>query len=112
MHGGAVDLDAGLERALVRVEALEGRQQGRVDIEHALLPLPDEPRRQQPHEAGKTNDVDAMLLQHRLQRALERGAVLAEFCVIDDFGRDAGGACADKPAGVGRFDTTSAISAG
>ena len=103
----------GVERALVRVEALERRQQRRVDIEQAPLPLRDETGREQPHEAGETNDVDAVLHELGLQRALERRAVLAELRVIDDFGRDACGARDQQPAGVRLgWTRTSAISAG
>ena len=62
MHAGAVHLRrAGFERALVRVEPLESRQQRGVDVEHALRPLRDEFRREQPHETGKADDVDAVL---------------------------------------------------
>ena len=53
---------------------------------------PTKPRRQQPHEAGEADEIDAVFLEHRLQRALESGAVLAKARVVDDFGGDAGGA--------------------
>ena len=39
MHGGAVKFGAGFERALVGIEALERRQQGRVDVEHAATAI-------------------------------------------------------------------------
>ena len=92
MHSRAVDFGAGVECAPVRIEAFERRQQRGVDVEQAAGPLVDEPGREQPHEAGKANDLDAMLLQHALQRALESGAVFSELRVIDDLGGDAGGA--------------------
>ena len=44
--------------------------------------------------------LDAVFFQHRLQRALEGGAVFAERGVIDDLGGDAGRARGCKPAGV------------
>ena len=56
------------------------------------LPALDEPRRQQPHEAGEADDLDACASSIALQRALERLAVLAEVPVIDDRGGDAGAA--------------------
>ena len=113
MHGRAVLLRAGGERARVGVETLERRQQGRMDVEQASLPLPHEPRRQQPHEAGEADELDAVRLRVVLQRALERLAVLAERLVVDDRGGDAGRARARcKPLGVGSLETTSAISAG
>ena len=55
----------------------------------------------------------AVRVERRLQRALERRAVLAERLVVDDLGRDAGRARASQgrrhPAGS---TSTSAISAG
>ena len=54
-----------------------------------------------------------MRIEHRLQRALERLAVLAERRVIDDRGRDAGfGARVPGRPRRDRLETTSAISAG
>jgi hypothetical protein len=71
MHRAAVDFHAIGQRALMRVQALVGGQQGRVDVEHPARPALDEPRRQQAHEAGETDDLDAARLQRRLHRALE-----------------------------------------
>ena len=92
MHGGAVNFRAGFERSFVGVEPFECGQQRRMDIEHALRPLRDKAGREQPHEAGEANEIDAVLLKHCLHRGIERGAVLAERRVIDHFGGDAGGA--------------------
>ena len=94
-------LDAGCERALVRVQALERRQERRVDIEQAALPAVDEPGREQPHETGKAHELDAMLVQHRLQRALEGSAILCELAVIDDRGRNPGGVRVRKALRIG-----------
>ena len=113
MHGRAVLLRAGGERARVGVEALERRQQRRMDVEQPAVPLPHEPRRQQPHEAGEADELDAVRLQLVLQRALERLAVLAERLVIDDGGADACGRGALQVLrAAGSLETTSAISAG
>ena len=101
MHAGAVNLDPGGDRARVRIEPLEGGQQRRVDVEHAAGPVPDEPRRQQPHEAGEADEIDAVCFEHRLHRALERLAVLAMRGVIDDRGRHPGGAGVQQAAGIG-----------
>jgi hypothetical protein len=101
VHGGAVGLGAGRDRARVRVEALERWQESRVDVEHAALPLRHEPGREQPHESCEADQLDAMCLQHRLQRALERLAILAEARVIDDLGRNAGRARMREPGCIG-----------
>jgi hypothetical protein len=61
--------------------------------------LPDEPWRQQPHEAGETNDLDPVRFEFALQRALERLAVVAERTVIDHRGRDAGRGGTLEPGG-------------
>src|SRR6185312_4416252 len=101
MHGRAVARRARFERASVRVEPLEGRQQSRMDIEQALRPLLDEPRGEQPHKAGKAHDFDAMPRKHALQGALEGGAVLAECGVVDHVGCDARRLRALQSAGIG-----------
>ncbi len=88
VHGGAVDLHAGFERALVGVETAEGGQEGRVDVEHAPGPSRHQPWGEEPHEAGEADELDPVVLQHRLDRTLERLAILAVKGVIDDRGRD------------------------
>ena len=69
------------------VEALEGRQQRRMDVEQPAVPLPHEPGRQQPHESREADDLDLVLDQNILQRALERLAIAAERPVVDDRAR-------------------------
>jgi len=109
---GAVGLHAGGERALVGVEALEGRKQRRVDVEHAPVPAGDEPRRSEPHESGETDEIDAMIFEHGLERVLEGLASLPYVMwSTTAVARPAARAVA-RPAASGRFDATSAISAG
>src|SRR5205085_7022131 len=78
------------ECARVRVESLEGRQQGRMSVEYAAVPLLDECRRKEAHEPGKADDLDAMALELVLDRALEGVAVLRVERLVDDFGRNSG----------------------
>ena len=84
----------------MRIEAFESRQQGRVDVENSMLPLLDETCGQQPHEAGKTDDVDAVLFKHGLQGALEGRAVFAVGGVVDDLGGYSIGPCGHEPARI------------
>ena len=112
MHGGAVNFGIRLERSLVRIEALEGGQQGRVDIQNAQVPFAHEIEGKQPHEAGKADQIDAMLFKQRLHSALEVGAILAELGVIDDHRGNPGGLCNQRPPAPGRLEITSTISAG
>ena len=83
---------AGGQRLFMRMQALEIREQGRVDVKHPALPLVDEPRRQQTHEAGKADDLDAAALEHGLQRLLEGFAIFSIVGVVDDRSGDAGAA--------------------
>jgi hypothetical protein len=79
---------ARFERALVGAEAAKGRQQGRVDIEHAPAPARHQPGREEPHESGQAHDLDAVGFEHRLHRAFERLPVVAVYGMINDGGRD------------------------
>ena len=96
----------------MRVQAAIGGQQGRVDVEHAVAPLVDEPGRQQPHEAGEAQELDAMGLEHDLQRALELFAAGVNLVI------DGGDGDAQPPwprrgrRRPGGWTATSAISAG
>src|SRR5215470_13957016 len=90
MHGRAVYFCAGIERASMRVEALEIGQQGRMDIDQAALPLTDKAGGEQAHESRQTNQINAIFLEHRLQSAFEAGAILAERGVINDLRADTG----------------------
>ena len=50
-----MDFNAVCQRTGMGVETLVARQQGRVDVDHALRPLCDEPRGQHAHEARKAD---------------------------------------------------------
>ena len=52
MHGCA-----GVERALVRVQAFESRQQRRVNVDEAAVKMRDKRRRQDAHEAGQRDQI-------------------------------------------------------
>ena len=82
------------------IEALEGRQQGRVDVEYAPLPFPDEIGGEQAHETGQADEIDAVSFECRLHCAFEPGAILAESRVVDDLGGNAGSARNQKAAGI------------
>ena len=69
VHGRARDLDPGLQRLAVRIEARKGRQQRGMDIEHLAVPAPYELGREEPHESAQTNQLDAVL-----RRLVEAGA--------------------------------------
>src|SRR4029079_11785965 len=89
MHGRPMLAQTGCERTSVGVKALELWQQRWMNVEHAPAPARDEPRRQQPHEAGEANEITPMRLALLVERAFERLALLAEGGVIDDYSRDA-----------------------
>src|ERR1700738_4617755 len=101
MHRGAVNLHSRAESAPVRIEAFEGRKQGRVDIEYAAFPAFDEPRRQQAHETRKTDEVGCPALDCLLHGALEAFTIAAEGRVFYDGGRDSGRFCPAKPSCIG-----------
>src|SRR5262249_17725396 len=82
------DLRGGLKQGLVGIEALEPRQKRWVDVDEPPLPAADEPRRQQPHEAGKAYEIDRMPVERVCERAFEAFAILAERGMIDDRGRN------------------------
>ena len=113
MHRAAVEKHAFRERPLVGVGAPEKREEGRVDVEHPALPSRStKPGRQNPHEAGKADEVDAAPAQRLVDDRLE-ALPIGEGLVIDADSVDARprAPCARPPA-PGRFDRTSAISAG
>src|SRR5687768_16266833 len=58
----AVPFHFRLERAAVGVEALELRQQGWMDVEHAALPFADEIAGEDSHETGEADDLDPVFL--------------------------------------------------
>src|SRR5215218_7439802 len=90
MDRAAVDAYAGLERPPMRVKAGEQRQQRRMDVQHPSGPAVDEPRRQDAHEAGKAEELDAMRQKLSVERALQSLALRIDL-VVDDRGCDPGG---------------------
>src|SRR5258708_25133523 len=70
-------------------------------VEHAAAPARHQPPRQEPHEAGEADKIDAVREQSVVERAFERRAIVAEWLVIDDRGGDARKLCPGKPRGVG-----------
>ena len=104
MHGRAVLLRAGRERARVRVEALERRQQRRMDVEQPAVPARTNHGVSSRMKPARQTSSIRCACKLVLQRALERLAVLAERRVVDDGGRDAGGARrAASPGASGRW---------
>src|SRR5580700_5857514 len=71
-----------------------------MNVEHAPAPARDEPRRQEPHETGEADQIDAVRVQSIIERAFERLAVFAERPVIDDRGGDAGMPRGGEPRGI------------
>ena len=71
-----------------------------MDVEHAALPMQHEIRREQPHEAGETDEFHAMLVESALECALEGGAILAVRAVVDHDGRNTLRFRASQPRGV------------
>ena len=90
MHRRAMLLHAGCERAAWVSSPLNAGSRAGWMLSMRPAQRVDEPRRQQAHEAGEADEIDAVRFECRLQRALERFAVLAERRVIDDRRRDAG----------------------
>jgi len=75
VHRAARHLRAVRERLLLRMEAGEGRQQAGVDVEHALRVAAQEGWREQPHEAGEADPLDAVCGEGVEDRRLVRRAV-------------------------------------
>src|SRR5262245_14372555 len=100
MHGAAVYAQACVERAPMRVEAREGRQQGRVDIDHPASPLSNKPMGQEAHVAGKADDFRAEFVERCIDRHVMR---LAAVMVALDYSsrRNAEGFGCLEPGGVG-----------
>src|ERR1700722_20229234 len=101
MDGGAMPLHAGCQCTAVGVQAFELRQQCRMNVQHAAAPARDEPRRQQPHETGEADQIEAGGGQGVVERAFERLAVSAERPVIDDRSRDTRLLRARETRGIG-----------
>src|SRR5262249_59846669 len=89
MNSGTGNSHAGPERLAVRVDTGKRRQQRRVDIEHAPLPLQHKVCREQPHEATEADEFNPVLVKHALKQALESRPIRSMWPVIDDRGRHA-----------------------
>src|SRR5690625_2085840 len=76
MHATPMQLDAGRQRACVGVQAREGRQQGWMDIDQAVVPARDEPGGEDAHEARLADELDASFLQPFAQDPLEGFSIL------------------------------------
>ena len=101
MHRAAGEAAAGGEHTLMGLEAREGRQQGRMDVDHPVRPVLEERRRQDPHEACVADEVDAVGMQHAGEVGLEALAVGVAL-VRHDHGRDAGGGTCNVAVSVSR----------
>ena len=77
MNARAMNTHAGGQRPRMGIETLEGREEGRVNVEHPPFPQTDERGRQQAHEAGKADELDACALEHGLEGSFECIPVLA-----------------------------------
>ena len=60
VRGRADQLHAPLESTLVGLGAMEGGQEGVMDVDHPVFPLPDELRRQHLHVARQDDEVDVV----------------------------------------------------
>jgi len=88
MHGAEVKRTAGGQRPLMNVQAGEGRSSDG-GCDSPVAPGLDEPRRQEAHEAGKADEIDAGPAQRRVEGLIERQA-FGVVRVGDDLARDAG----------------------
>ena len=94
------NLHPGAQRLQVRLDSGKGRQQRRMDVDHAAVPALYECWRKQTHESRKTNQLDPVLLQRRLQYRLERRAIVTETLAVDRKRRDMACARFFEPAGI------------
>ncbi len=105
MDGAAAEPHARGQRPLMRVEAREGGEQRGVNIDLAVAPALDEPRRQDAQEPGIADKFGACLAQRGVERRLEARAV-GEIAMADDHRRQAG------PAGTIEADCVGAVGSG
>ncbi|MNN34263.1 hypothetical protein D3C81_1480630 [compost metagenome] len=100
VHGGAMQLDAGVQRLLVGVQPGEARQQRRVDIQQPARIAVDKTRRQDAHEAGQHHQVGRMGIDGLGHRGVKRGAV-GELAMVDHAGGNALLLRELQPGGIG-----------
>src|SRR3954447_25700344 len=84
----------------MRLDPGKGWQQRGMDVDHAAVPALYECRRKQTHESSKTNQLNPVLLQSRLQHRLERRAIVAETLAVDRKRWDIACARFFEPAGI------------
>ena len=75
MHGAAVRFDSGGERAPMRIEAGEIRQQRRMNVDEATAITADESGAQNPHKPGQRDDARRKAVDRRREIGFESGAV-------------------------------------
>ncbi len=68
---------ARIEHALMRVDALVGREQSRVDVDDAPRPSVDEAGREQPHISRECDIFDVRVAQRAINDRVEFGALHA-----------------------------------
>ena len=95
MHGAAGKAHARRQCLALGMEAGEGRQQRRMDVDHAVAPRLDKAAVKQPHEARKTDEVDPRCPQV----GVRGGGKLAAAAMRDDDRRNA---CGRGPRQPGR----------
>ena len=100
VHGATADADAGGESIAVGVGAPKSRQQGRVNIDHRVVPCADEIWREQAHEPGEAKQIHRRGPEGSVQCMVEGGTV-GKFGVVDDLMGHACGLGAVEAAGVG-----------
>jgi len=72
VHGSTGELAAGVNRALVRVQPREGRQQRGMDVEQAAFVMVDQARCQDAHETGQHHQRRLEAVDRRHQCGIKR----------------------------------------
>lgn len=71
MNGATVHLDALIQRAPMRVQAGEGRQQRRMDVDQPASETRYEPVAQNPHETGQYDEIGRKSIDYLGQGGIE-----------------------------------------
>src|SRR4051794_37882334 len=100
MHGNSGNLHAVVDRLLDRAETREGRQQRRMHVHDLVRKAPDEPRREQLHEAGQHHEPGAAALDPVAEDGVALGPV-AVVLLREDRSLDARGTRPLESARVG-----------
>src|SRR5512139_1007337 len=87
MYGSAMDLDARRERALVRVESRERREQGGMNIQETPRVALHEGLGEYAHETREHDEIGRVAVDDLGERRIERRAGV-EALVIHDLDRD------------------------